>query len=59
MLDKEERLVMRDMYKLVFGKVRKGEAPLDPEIVSQEYLTMTEGTTGYSVGLIAQELIHG
>ena len=55
LLDKEEKLVMRDMYKLVFGKVRKGEAPLDPEIVSQEYLTMTEGTTGY-MRLIAQEL---
>ena len=47
LLEAEDRIVLRDMYKLVFSKVRKDEAPLEPNVVSQKYLDMTEGTTGY------------
>jgi len=47
LMEKEDRKVLRDMYKIVFSKPRRDEAPLDSNVVSEEYLRMTEGTTGY------------
>lgn len=55
LMEKEDRQVLRDMYKLVFSKPRRDEAPLDSNVVSQEYLTMSEGTTGY-LRLVGQNI---